>query len=140
MGKKLKSRLFSSLMALAMVLSLAPAAFAMETDAGNKTITVDFATDGADGIQTAIDSISTQSDSTGWTIKVGAGTYNRFSISQDFEDLTVVGIDKESVIVKTLTEEVSDGTRDSGGINAFGKNTTLRNMTITAGNVEQPSF
>lgn len=94
----------------------------------------------ATAIQDAINFIAEGSaDKTGWTINVGSGTYNRFSII-GINDLTIEGADRNSVVVKTLTEAASDGARDSGGINAFGSNITIRNMTITAGNVKSPSF
>lgn len=93
-----------------------------------------------DAIQKAINYIAEESaDKTGWTITVGSGTYNRFSIT-NINDLTIEGTDRNGVVVETLTEAASDGGRDSGGINAFGSNITIRNMTITAGNVKSPSF
>lgn len=94
----------------------------------------------ATAIQDAINFIAEGSaDKTGWTINVGSGTYNRFSII-GINDLTIEGADRNGVVIETLTEAASDGGRDSGGINAFGSNITIRNMTITAGNVKSPSF
>ena len=136
MGKKLKSRLFSSLMALAMVLSLAPAAFAMETDAGNKTITVDFATDGADGIQEALNYINAQDDKTGWTIEVGAGTYERFVVPSGLDSLTIRAADDADVTVETLTGNSIDygfsgGQPDLSGIQIMDSNgVTIEGLTI----------
>lgn len=103
-----------------------------------KTISIADSTD-PDAIQKAIDYIATTEVTSGWTITVGSGTYNRFSII-GINDLTIEGADRNRVFVKTLTEAASDGVRDSGGINAFGSNITIRNMTITAGNVKSPSF
>lgn len=103
-----------------------------------KTISIADSTDPG-AIQKAIDYIATKEVTSGWTITVGSGTYNRFSII-GINDLTIEGADRNSVVVKTLTEAASDGARDSGGINAFGSNITIRNMTITAGNVKSPSF
>lgn len=103
-----------------------------------KTISIADSTDPG-AIQKAIDYIATKEVTSGWTITVGSGTYNRFSII-GINDLTIEGADRNSVVVKTLTEAASDGGRDSGGINAFGSNITIRNMTITAGNVKSPSF
>ena len=103
-----------------------------------KTISIADSTDPG-AIQKAIDFIATKEVTSGWTITVGSGTYNRFSII-GINDLTIEGADRNSVVVKTLTEAASDGGRDSGGINAFGSNITIRNMTITAGNVKSPSF
>lgn len=103
-----------------------------------KTISIADSTD-PDAIQKAIDYIATKEVTSGWTITVGSGTYNRFSII-GINDLTIEGADRNSVVVKTLTEAASDGGRDSGGINAFGSNITIRNMTIRAGSVKSPSF
>ena len=103
-----------------------------------KTISIADSTDPG-AIQKAIDYIATKEVTSGWTITVGSGTYNRFSII-GINDLTIKGADRNSVVVKTLTEAASDGGRDSGGINAFGSNITISNMTITAGNVKSPSF
>lgn len=104
-----------------------------------KTISIADSSD-RDAIQKAINYIAEESAvKTGWTITVGSGTYNRFSIT-NIDDLTIEGADRNSVVVKTLTEAASDGGRDSGGINAFGSNITIRNMTITAGSAESGSF
>lgn len=103
-----------------------------------KTISIADSTDPG-AIQKAIDYIATTEVTSGWTITVGSGTYNRFSII-GINDLTIKGTDRNSVVVKTLTEAASDGVRDSGGINAFGSNITISNMTIRAGNVKSPSF
>lgn len=103
-----------------------------------KTISIADSTDPG-AIQKAIDYIATTEVTSGWTITVGSGTYNRFSII-GINDLTIKGADRNGVVIETLTEAASDGVRDSGGINAFGSNITIRNMTITAGNVKSPSF
>lgn len=103
-----------------------------------KTISIADSTDPG-AIQKAIDYIATKEVTSGWTITVGSGTYNRFSII-GINDLTIEGADRNRVVVETLTEAASDGGRDSGGINAFGSNITIRNMTITAGSVKSPSF
>ena len=112
--------------------------FPFEANDEAKTISIADSTDPG-AIQEAIDYIATKEVTSGWTITVGSGTYNRFSII-GINDLTIEGADRNSVVVKTLTEAASDGGRDSGGINAFGSNITIRNMTITAGNVKSPSF
>ena len=109
-----------------------------EANDETKTISIADSTDPG-AIQKAIDYIATKEVTSGWTITVGSGTYNRFSII-GINDLTIEGADRNCVVVKTLTEAASDGVRDSGGINAFGSNITIRNMTITAGNVKSPSF
>lgn len=110
----------------------------LEANDEAKTISIADSTDPG-AIQKAIDYIATKEVTSGWTITVGSGTYNRFSII-GINDLTIEGADRNSVVVKTLTEAASDGARDSGGINAFGSNITISNMTITAGNVKSPSF
>ena len=138
----MRKRVLSVLMTLCMVLSLVTPALAAEETEG-KTLTVDMAATG-DGayttIQEAIDYINGQSDKTGWTIKVEAGTYERFNIPHSLNGLTITGVDKDSVIVETLNTAIDNGLSDSGGINAFGENTTLENLTIRAGNVTQPQF
>lgn len=112
--------------------------FPFEANDEAKTISIADSTDPG-AIQEAIDYIATKVVTSGWTITVGSGTYNRFSII-GINDLTIEGADRNNVVVKTLTEAASDGGRDSGGINAFGSNITIRYMTITAGNVKSPSF
>lgn len=141
----LQKRIFCGLTALAtaaMVFPTTAMATVDESDVnvGAQVITVEFAEDGASGIQDAIDYLATNNYYDGWTIEVGAGTYNDFNISQEFSNLTVSGESEASVIVETLIETAADGTRDSGGINAYGNNTTIENMTITAGTAAQPSF
>ena len=141
----LQKRIFCGLTALAtaaMVFPTTAMAAVDESDVnvGAQVITVEFAEDGASGIQDAIDYLATNNYYDGWTIEVGAGTYNDFNISQEFSNLTVSGESEASVIVETLIETAADGTRDSGGINAYGNNTTIENMTLTAGTAAQPSF
>lgn len=93
-----------------------------------------------DAIQKAINYIAEESaDKTGWTITVGSGTYNRFSIT-NINDLTIEGTDRNGVVIETLTEAAADNLIDAGGINAFGSNITIRHMTITAGTAESKSF
>lgn len=104
-----------------------------------KTISIaDFTDPGA--IQKAINYIAEESAvKTGWTIIVGSGTYNRFSIT-NIDDLTIEGTDRNNVVIETLTEAAANNLIDAGGINAFGSNITIRNMTITAGSAESGSF
>lgn len=104
-----------------------------------KTISIADSSD-RDAIQKAINYIAEESaDKTGWTITVGSGTYNRFSIT-NINDLTIEGTDRNGVVIETLTEAAADNLIDAGGINAFGSNITIRNMTITAGTAESKSF
>lgn len=113
----MRKRVLSVLMTLCMVLSLVTPALAAEETEG-KTLTVDMAATG-DGayttIQEAIDYINGQSDKTGWTIKVEAGTYERFNIPHSLNGLTITGVDKDSVIVETLNTAIDNGLSDSGG-------------------------
>lgn len=104
-----------------------------------KTISIADSSD-RDAIQKAINYIAEESaDKTGWTITVGSGTYNRFSIT-NIDDLTIEGTDRNGVVIETLTEAAADNLIDAGGINAFGSNITIRHMTITAGTAESKSF
>lgn len=104
-----------------------------------KTISIADSSD-RDAIQKAINYIAEESaDKTGWTITVGSGTYNRFSIT-NINDLTIEGTDRNGVVIETLTEAAADNLIDAGGINAFGSNITIRHMTITAGTAESKSF
>lgn len=104
-----------------------------------KTISIADSSD-RDAIQKAINYIAEESAvKTGWTITVGSGTYNRFSIT-NIDDLTIEGTDRNNVVIETLTEAAANNLIDAGGINAFGSNITIRNMTITAGSAESGSF
>ncbi|HJB61613.1 MAG TPA: hypothetical protein IAA38_08140, partial [Candidatus Ruminococcus gallistercoris] len=80
----------------------------------------------ATAIQDAINYIAEESAvKTGWTITVGSGTYNRFSIT-NIDDLTIEGTDRNNVVIETLTEAAANNLIDAGGINAFGSNITIR--------------
>ena len=108
--------------------------------ANNAAKTVTIPDNGEAGaIQNAIDYVAAQTDKTGWTIKVGSGTYSRFTVNA-IDDLTIQGTARDSVIIQTMTESVDDSLVDSGGINAFGHNIVIRNMTIHAGDVKAPKF
>ena len=92
-----------------------------------KTISIADSSD-RDAIQKAINYIAEESAvKTGWTITVGSGTYNRFSIT-NIDDLTIEGTDRNNVVIETLTEAAANNLIDAGGINAFGSNITIRNM------------
>lgn len=133
----MKKRISAILLALVMALALLPVtAFAD----GEKSIEVDDDTATTDivagkkynTIQGAIDYIAEQSDKTGWTINVKNGSYARFTVPAGLTDLTIKGESEAGVIVSVLTDDTRAG-NDNGGINVFGKNITLKNMTITAG-------
>lgn len=103
----------------------------------HKTLTVG-ADEGYKTIQAAIDHIAEQpeEDRTGWTIRIMNGEYDRFTVphysSCKIADLKMIGESAEGVIVHALTDE-DRGALDNGGINIYGKNVTLQNMTIKAG-------
>ena len=126
-----------ALLLLCMLLSFAAAS--AEYTVSGKTIAV---SGGGNAIQDAIDYIQTQSDRSGWTITVANGTYKRFTIphynSSKIEGLTIEGASESGVVVNVLNESYSTSNLiDNGGINVYGKNVTLRNMTIQAGTVKQ---
>lgn len=150
MKTKWTKRLLSGFLSLMMLVCLIPtSALAVEppTD-GSKTITVDFATDGADGIQKAINLINnTQGDKTGWTIEVGAGTYNRFVVLSGLDDLTVKAAEGADVTVETLNGSTPlDVPFDPGnwmdldGIQLWdADNVTLTGLKITVGTIRNHS-
>ena len=137
----MKKNLFAALLAAVLCLATLPAsAMALEWPSdGSKTVTI-YSTDGTDAIQTAIDAIAASSDSEGWTITVKAGTYDRFTVPHGLKNLTIQGDSKTAVVIKTLETAATNGLRDSGGINVFGINTVLKNLTVTAGAAASPSF
>ena len=137
----MKRKWFATLLAAVLCLAILPAsAMALEWPSdGSKTVTV-YSTDGADAIQTAIDAIAASSDSEGWTITVKAGAYDRFTVPHGLKNLTIQGDSKTAVVIKTLETAATNGLRDSGGINVFGINTVLKNLTVTAGAAASPSF
>lgn len=134
-------RILSGTAAAALAFSLCAApAFAEESPA--KALTVD--DDGDTGyttIQAAIDFVAAQEDPTGWTILVKNGTYGRFTIphhaNSGIEGMTIEGESRDGVIVNVLNEAYTDPLTDNGGINAYGKDVTLKSMTIQAGTNKQ---
>ncbi len=125
------------IIALLLLMAMIPAAVMAQ----GKTLTV-----GANGdyldIQSAIDDIAGQADPTGWTINVKAGEYDRFTVphwaKSGIEKLSIVGESEQSVIIHVLNEAYSEsGLVDNGGINIYGKDVTLKNMTIKAGKTKQ---
>lgn len=87
----MRKRALALLMTLCMVLSLVTPALAAEETEG-KTLTVDAAATGEGAyttIQEAIDYIDNQSDKTGWTITVASGEYDRFTVLNGLDNLTV---------------------------------------------------
>ena len=131
MAKRIASTLLTIIMFL---FSFSSIAFALPANVADKTIVVDFAKDGPDGIQTAIDSILTKPDKGGWTIVVRGGTYNRFTVPSALTDLTIQAAENAQVIIHTLRQEEPPVSRnDGGGINIFAKGTTLKGLTVQAG-------
>lgn len=93
-------------------------------------------------IQAAIDYIAGQADSTGWTINVKAGEYDRFTVPHWSEsgiaNLTIAGENESDVVIRVLDKAYTESDLiDNGGINIYGKNVRLENMTIKAGTVKQ---
>lgn len=131
MAKRIASTLLTIIMFL---FSFSSIAFALPANVADKTIVVDFAEDGQAGIQKAIDSILAESDKSGWTIVVGGGTYNRFTVPSALTDLTIQAAENAQVIIHTLRQEEPPVSRnDGGGINIFAKGTTLKGLTVQAG-------
>ena len=131
MAKRIASTLLTIIMFL---FSFSSIAFALPANVADKTIVVDFAEGGQDGIQTAIDSILTEPEKGGWTIVVGGGTYNRFTVPSALTDLTIQAAENAQVIIHTLRQEEPPVSRnDGGGINIFAKGTTLKGLTVQAG-------
>lgn len=139
MKTKWTKRLLSGFLSLMMLVCLIPtSALAVEppTD-GSRTILVDFATDGVDGIQEAINLINKQEEKTGWTIEVGTGTYNRFVVLSGLDDLTVKAAEGADVTVETLNGSTppditfGGGIPNTGGISILNAdNVTLDRLTI----------
>ncbi len=98
------------------------------------TITVVNDPDTDDEIQNAINYIGEQENKTGWTINVAPGTYNRFAIPNQMENITINGTNKETVI------NVNDGSdlsvsvfgSDLGGLTLWGTNITINNITFNS--------
>ena len=139
MAKRIASTLLTIIMFL---FSFSSIAFALPANVADKTIVVDFAEDGQAGIQTAINSILAESDKGGWTIVVGGGTYNRFTVPSALTDLTIQAAENAQVIIHTLRQEEPPVSRnDGGGINIFAKGTTLKGLTVQAGkNTQGPWY
>ena len=136
---KTGKQIFGGLLAIVMLFTV----FSATALAADKTITVD--DDGTGDyttIQAAIDYVAGQSDPTGWTIEVKDGTYDRFTVphwnKSGIVDLTIVGESEDGVIVDVLNEAYTESNLiDNGGINIYGTDVTLKNMTIKAGTVKQ---
>lgn len=126
---------------LALLMTLCAGALASES----KTLTVG-AGEAYTDIQSAIDHIAAESDSKGWTINVKAGTYSRFTVplimiknENKIQNLSIIGESESTVIVNVLNDSARNGA-DNGGINIFGKNVLLKNMTIQAGTDKQANL
>ena len=136
---KTKRKIFSSLLAIVMIFTM----FSTTAFAAGSTITVDANGNGDyTTIQEAIDYISSAEDPTGWTIEVKNGTYSRFTVphwnKSGISNLTIIGESEDGVVVNVLNESYTESDLiDNGGINIYGTNVTLKNMTIKAGTVKQ---
>lgn len=131
----MKKKLATLIAALLLIMACAGAV------AEEKTLTVGTDGDYAD-IQAAINYVATQEDKTGWTINVKAGEYKRFTVphwdKSKISDLSIIGENEDSVIIHVLDEAYTESElTDNGGINIYGTNVTLKNMTIKAGTVKQ---
>ena len=112
----MRKRALALLMTLCMVLSLVTPALAAEETEG-KTLTVDAAATGEGAyttIQEAIDYIDDQSDKTGWTITVASGEYDRFTVLNGLDNLTVQAAEGAMVTIN-VTNNSSAPTTTSGG-------------------------
>lgn len=136
MKRKMKKVLVVCTAAAAMT-AFSGTAFGATLDPESKIAVAD-AKDGSGDIQEAINQIAGNGNKDGWTIKVKAGTYDRFTIPADFKNVTVEG-EKNSVI-RVMNEAVASSFCDAGGINAFGSNITLKGLTVNAGNVSTGKF
>lgn len=122
---------------LALLMTLCAVALADE----NKTLTVGAGENYTD-IQSAINHINEQSDKTGWTIIVKAGTYDRFTVpnnkpNEEIVDLKIIGESESAVIINVLNDSARTDWTDNGGINIWGKNVLLKNLSVQAGTDKQ---
>lgn len=134
MAMKCIKRTLSVLAALALLMTLCASALAGES----KTLTVGPSETYTD-VQSAIDFINAQTDKNGWTINVKAGTYPRFTVPLGMESLSIIGESESAVTVNVLNSSARSDA-DNGGINIFGKNVLLKNMTILAGSDKQENL
>ena len=153
----MKKRMLSALLALCMVLTMAPTvAFAAEGDdvplqeeatsstPPEKTLYVDRTYDNASDttfktIQGAINQINSQDDKTGWTIEVTeSGEYDRFVVLSGMDNLTVKAAEGVEATINTLNgtapEDVtfnSGNWMDLGGIQLWdADNVTIEGFKI----------
>ena len=79
-----------------------------------------------------------------WTIHVKNGEYERFTVphfnSSQIANLTIVGESEEGVKVDVLTIGTTVERNDNGGINIYGQDVMLKNMTIIAGNINGDKY
>ena len=143
----MKMKLMALLMVLAMLVGAVSVAMADET---NKTLTVEpngtYAT-----IQAAIDYIDTQADKTEWTIIVKEGTYPRFTVLDDMDNLTVTA-DKNSegkyvaAVIEVCNNSDAPAATSGGFPNTAGvsirqaNNVTINGLTFEAGTQTDPWY
>ncbi len=105
-----------------------------------KSLTV--ASDGGDyaTIQSAIDYISQQDDKENWTINVKGGEYERFTVLNGLNHLTIQVVSGERAKIETLNDSqapasTSGAYPDTGGISVRKANhVTIKGFDITMGN------
>lgn len=134
MPMKMQSKSMRVWLALLLAALLCACCVSALADAKTLTVAADGTGDYAT-IQEAIDAVAAQTDATGWTINVKAGTYERFTVpySPDLTGLTICGESVDNVIVNVLNDNETRFKYDGGGIVIWNKNVTLKNMTVVAG-------
>ncbi|MCF0147301.1 MAG: isopeptide-forming domain-containing fimbrial protein [Clostridium sp.] len=143
--RKKQNKFLSLLVAAFMVFSIMPVKVsAIDTD--NKIITVGGENGDYTTIQEAINFIDEQADKTYWTIEVSSGTYNRFTVLDGMNNLTVKAVDGESVIINTLDNSpapapTSGGYPDTAGISIRNATeVTLDGLNINVGTQANPWY
>lgn len=119
------------LFALVVFLLVIGAANALaEFSISGKTITV---SGGGTAIQNAINYINTQDDKENWTILVNSGTYNRFTVLNDMNGLTVKAED-DAVVTVSVSDHSDAPTQTSGSFpNTAGVSIRQANDVIIEG-------
>lgn len=125
-----RRRALCMLLSALLLLWAFPAAAHAESDPA-KTVTVG-AEETFQTIQDAVDHIAAQEDKTDWTIAVGEGTYDRFTVPPGLNGLTVEGASQSGVVVDTLQDTARSDQWDNGGINVHSGDVTLKSMTVRA--------
>lgn len=125
------SKLLSLLLVLVISLGMIPMA-AFAAGGNTKVLTVGVG-ERYKTIQQAINAVAEENDSTGWTITVKNGNYDRFTVNKPVSNLTIEGESRENVVVNVLNSDERFAPYDNGGINIWASDITLKNMTVVAG-------